>query len=388
MPWMEADRVEVLPIGKALCLFRPANQATSLVNASAAEIFRRLAEGRSSSVIANELVEQTAVPADLAARDVSALEASFRSSGLIGPLARTLAVSPSAAAPSASARSALDQAGSPRYAIAGGPSAAVAINDPMLAALAAAALAPLRCDRAESEDAVRIHAARSAGGIVVRYGGDVIVAGANLAVARRAVLQAALLAMTGKDAVAAILHASAVTVGGRALLLGGATGSGKTTLLLALLASGAHYIADDFTPLRQESAAVSAFPVAVSVKSGSWELARGHFPTIGAAPEFALGPRRVRYLDVSRHRQGGAENIAVGSILFPRFQPGAMTRLTSLEADEALRLLMQSGSAPVGARPSMRALVELAGSVPAYSLAYSDTGEAVARARAIMGSAR
>jgi len=46
------------------------------------------------------------------------------------------------------------------------------------------------------------------------------------------------------------LHASAVAVGGRGLLITGAAGSGKTTLALEMIALGARLVADDRVRVR------------------------------------------------------------------------------------------------------------------------------------------
>jgi HPr kinase/phosphorylase len=48
------------------------------------------------------------------------------------------------------------------------------------------------------------------------------------------------------------LHASAVAIGGRGLLITGAAGAGKTTLALELIALGATLIADDLVMLRPD----------------------------------------------------------------------------------------------------------------------------------------
>lgn len=61
--------------------------------------------------------------------------------------------------------------------------------------------------------------------------------------------------MTPKDT---RVHATAVAIGGRALLLTGPAGSGKSALALELMALGAGLIADDRTALRRAGAALIA----------------------------------------------------------------------------------------------------------------------------------
>ena len=51
--------------------------------------------------------------------------------------------------------------------------------------------------------------------------------------------------MTGTAAGAELVHASAVAVDGRALLITGRAGAGKTTLALEMIALGAELVADD-----------------------------------------------------------------------------------------------------------------------------------------------
>ncbi len=49
-----------------------------------------------------------------------------------------------------------------------------------------------------------------------------------------------------------MLHASAVALDGRGLLIRGQTGSGKSTLALQLIALGARIVSDDSTGIREE----------------------------------------------------------------------------------------------------------------------------------------
>lgn len=57
-----------------------------------------------------------------------------------------------------------------------------------------------------------------------------------------------------------VFAASAVAIGGRALLIAGPPGSGKSSLALALIGRGARLIGDDAVTLRQEGKALIAAP--------------------------------------------------------------------------------------------------------------------------------
>jgi serine kinase of HPr protein (carbohydrate metabolism regulator) len=54
--------------------------------------------------------------------------------------------------------------------------------------------------------------------------------------------------MTGPDA---LVHASCVAIGGRAVLLAGRPGAGKSDLALRLIDRGAALVSDDYTELRR-----------------------------------------------------------------------------------------------------------------------------------------
>jgi hypothetical protein len=53
------------------------------------------------------------------------------------------------------------------------------------------------------------------------------------------------------DGLDALLHASCVAIGGRAVLLGGRSGAGKSDLALRLIDRGAKLVSDDYTELRR-----------------------------------------------------------------------------------------------------------------------------------------
>ena len=58
------------------------------------------------------------------------------------------------------------------------------------------------------------------------------------------------------------IHASTVSIGGRAVLILGASGSGKSDLAMRLIDRGATLVSDDYTALRASSGSLLASPPA------------------------------------------------------------------------------------------------------------------------------
>jgi hypothetical protein len=70
------------------------------------------------------------------------------------------------------------------------------------------------------------------------------------------------------------LHAGAVAIDGRAVLLMGTSGSGKSSVALHLIATGAHLLADDVSALELRNGTVLAHPGPSLVSVDAAELAR------------------------------------------------------------------------------------------------------------------
>jgi hypothetical protein len=116
------------------------------------------------------------------------------------------------------------------------------------------------------------------------------------------------------------LHAGAVAVDGRALILPGSSGAGKSTLVEALLRAGADYLSDEYAPLdlggRVHPYALLLAPTAAG---------RGAPRTLEASE---LGARTLR------------RPVPVGAVVVTRYRPGARWRPRSLSPGSGvLRML-------------------------------------------------
>jgi hypothetical protein len=84
------------------------------------------------------------------------------------------------------------------------------------------------------------------------------------------------------------IHAGAVTIDGRAVVIAGRSGRGKTTLVLELLRRGAAFVSDELALIGTDDRTVLAYPRGVHLRRS----ALGLFPELGdlaALPSHALG---------------------------------------------------------------------------------------------------
>lgn len=137
-----------------------------------------------------------------------------------------------------------------------------------------------------------------------------------------------------------MVHAGGLALGGRAMLIPGASGAGKTTLTLALLRGGFDFLADDTVFLsragEEATLRVRSFPDEVDVT----EQTADFFPEL---PPFsaAAAPRSKRAICAPRlyHVAPVWEGEPV-ALVFPRITPITRSVLTPLPRNEALLQLL------------------------------------------------
>jgi len=136
-----------------------------------------------------------------------------------------------------------------------------------------------------------------------------------------------------------VMHAGAVEVAGRTVVLPAPMEAGKTTLVTALVRAGAGYLSDELATIPDPGTHVVPYPKAMSLDPGSWDLFPDLAPTDAsrsASPnQWLVVPDTVRP-DAARHRP-----IPLGRIVLPRHRPGQPTSLTHLAPVEGLKALAE-----------------------------------------------
>lgn len=141
-----------------------------------------------------------------------------------------------------------------------------------------------------------------------------------------------------RSANALSLHAAAVGIDGRCLLMPGRSGSGKSTLTAALVAAGHSYFTDD-TVLLDE--AYQAIPLAspLVLKGKKWPSIEPILPDIAHLPVYTRVGADVRYWSPPRQRVAQGK-LPVCAIVFPTFRKDEAFCVEELSASQTLQRIV------------------------------------------------
>ncbi|MGH2791284.1 MAG: hypothetical protein ACRDJ0_09945 [Actinomycetota bacterium] len=168
-----------------------------------------------------------------------------------------------------------------------------------------------------------------------------------------------------------VVHAGAVTLGGRAVILSGAMNTGKSTLVAALGRNGFDILSDEHAPIDLLSGRVCPYRLPLQLDPTSMAVLGGLH---AATPPSLRDPERVRLLPSEVRK--GSEAIAAPPtlVIFPEYRRGAPLALERIGPSEGLRRLAeQTLNLPVLGHEALRVLRRLVlGIGGAYSLVLDD----------------
>ena len=175
-----------------------------------------------------------------------------------------------------------------------------------------------------------------------------------------------------------LLHAGALDLDGRGILLPAASRSGKTTLTAALVAAGCRYYSDDIAALTRHDLLLHPFLRSLCIKPGSFEVLSRDYPQLAGSPAYArFRAGDVRYLAPSPEAVPDSP-VPIRCIVFPRYVLGAATELTPLRRAEALPRLLDGLCNPrAQLGRDLPPLLELLRGAACYTLTVGDLDRAV-----------
>ena len=182
-----------------------------------------------------------------------------------------------------------------------------------------------------------------------------------------------------------VLHASAVSRNGMALIMTGVSGSGKSTLSALLGEQGWRFLGDEFILLDPLTGTLAPFPRAVSLKNEAIAVAQAHIakaerfgPLLAATPKGDIQHLRPRQEAVRAMDRPSMPAL----LLFPRF--GYASAVRSLgPAETFVRLTQASSNYVAMGEPGFAALTRFVDSVPARAIDFENSEQAIALAEGL-----
>ncbi len=245
-------------------------------------------------------------------------------------------------------------------------------------------LAPLRAPDGTAVER-RYELVAESGGVELRTGGKLLRTAVDWPIAlRQVVIGLNHLAAHPDPADVVTLHAAAVAIDGRVVLLAGEPGAGKSTLVTALVADGATYLSDEVVGLADDGT-VLAYPKAIALELDA-DAVLGALATVDdGAPD--LRDRHQRLIDPRTLGAAATPGTALplAAVVLPTYVPGARGAPAACDPVEALlALLANSFNLAERGAPGLALLADVAGSVPVVRLEVDDLADAVATVRSVV----
>jgi hypothetical protein len=173
------------------------------------------------------------------------------------------------------------------------------------------------------------------------------------------------------------IHAGAVGVGDRCVLLPAAAGSGKSSLTAALVHRGYRYLSDEVALIQPTTFRVPPVPLAVCVKSTGWNVMSRYFPQIRKLMSHQrMDGKDIRYIPPAAAdlQQSAAQ---VSHIVFPRYDANATTEIRPIARSVALtRMMSECWACGRLDRANVEELIRWIGQIDCYELPFASLEDA------------
>jgi hypothetical protein len=172
-----------------------------------------------------------------------------------------------------------------------------------------------------------------------------------------------------------LLHAAAVEVGRRAVVISARSGAGKSTLAAGLVRSGLRYLTDEAVAFDPETGSVEPYPKPIGLHEDVWPL----FPELASKPSNARGlVSTVRYVHPAELGGAVGEASAPAMVIVPWRAPANRARMHPLSrAETAMSLAEQAFSFLDSGAEALELLAKMLQGCDCYRLEYDGLADAV-----------
>lgn len=171
------------------------------------------------------------------------------------------------------------------------------------------------------------------------------------------------------------VHASAISDGMKTILFSAAPGSGKSTIAALLQTKGYKIISDDFVPIERSTFKAYPFPIAMSVKEGSMELLKPHYPELDNNPLITLNAeKKIKYLSIDNKIMSFI--CPVKEFIFIKYDSSVDFSLEKIEPANAIKTLFEEAWIPPQSE-NVAIFLDNILNISFYKLTYSNNKKAL-----------
>lgn len=176
----------------------------------------------------------------------------------------------------------------------------------------------------------------------------------------------------------ALIHASGVTDGRKAILFSAECGGGKTTLAAILQTRGLEVIGDDFIPVDHEPGKAFPFPAALSVKASGIQAIKQHDAALldGAFSADGTKDPPAWFLKPKKQSVQQIKPLPIAGIVFLKYDPDVSCNHSVPEPINAFKR-MQEQAWISGKAAHVKSFLSWFEEIPFFNLTYSDIDTAM-----------
>ena len=165
----------------------------------------------------------------------------------------------------------------------------------------------------------------------------------------------------------AIFHAAFLVKDGHGLLLPGEPGSGKSTLCAYLTQQGFQYYGDDFIFMRFHDCEIHAFPKAITLKRGSFDLVRDE-------PEYFDHARgAIRYFTPEDAGNNPLSATSLKRIIMPHYVENGINQTQKIDPEVLALAMVQQCFGGLDRDTRMMAMIENLAEQQGFLIEYSSS---------------
>ncbi|MCK8480531.1 hypothetical protein [Psychroserpens algicola] len=181
----------------------------------------------------------------------------------------------------------------------------------------------------------------------------------------------------------ATFHASTITNGNEAIMIIGDSGNGKSTLSAILMANAFDLLADDFTPLHQDTN-LYRYPAAVSIKKGAFETLSPIIKHFDTYEVITNGPKKVnlKYVPPISDFNQSKPSVKCNKVVYVKYDSESPSSLQETSLDNILNTLIPESWVSPEETHALQ-FINWLKTLQCYELNYSDNDFAISKFKAL-----